>query len=381
MPVAFPQRRVAELDGLRGAAVLFVLIHHYVLREGATAPGSAASFLQRFASLGWTGVDLFFVLSGFLIGGILMDARLSPSYFKTFYVRRFFRIIPIYYLWIVCYIGLVAFARPFLSSLSPLGRAASADFSVYAHFAFLQNVGIVHLKGLAGVWLNPAWSLAVEEQFYLVAPLVIRLVSPRRLLLFLVAVIACVPLLRLALLQLVRAEPVLVFGLMPSRADALALGMVAALLWRSDSARAWLSANSWILYCFLALLFLGVAARWSWVSMPLTFGMQSVGYTWMALLYVVILLLALAELKGPVAKLMRLRWLREIGCVSYCMYIIHTAVNGGCHAVLLHAKPRISNWQGAAVTICAAVLTYGIAKLSWIFVERPLLRLGHTFRY
>ena len=381
MPAALLKNRIAELDGLRGAAVLFVIIHHYVSREGVTAPGPVASYLHRFASLGWTGVDLFFVLSGFLIGGILLDARSSPSYYTTFYVRRFFRIIPIYYLWIVSLIGLVTFARPFLSSLSPLGKTASVDFSVYAHFLFLQNIGIVHLNGLAGVWLNPAWSLAVEEQFYLVAPLLIRLVSPRRLLLFLVAVIACVPLLRVGLLQLVRAEPALVFGLMPARADALSVGMLAALLWRGDSARAWLSANSRVLYYFLAVLFLGVAARSSWVSLPLAFGMQSVGYTWMAFLYVIILLLALVEFKGPVARLMRLGWLRELGCVSYCMYIIHATVNGGCHAVLLHAKPSVANWQGAAVTICAALLTYGIAKLSWILVERPLLRLGHAFKY
>src|SRR2546425_632822 len=136
MPVAFPQRRVAELDGLRGTAVLFVLIHHYVLREGATAPGIVVSSLQRFASLGWTGVDLFFVLSGFLIGGILMDARASPSYFKTFYVRRFFRIIPIYYLWIACYVALVAVVGGALTRLSNSGVRPPLDLGIFSHFLF-----------------------------------------------------------------------------------------------------------------------------------------------------------------------------------------------------------------------------------------------------
>jgi peptidoglycan/LPS O-acetylase OafA/YrhL len=101
--------RIQELDGLRGLAILLVLIVHFISQEGSTAPHSFPSYLQRIVAMGWTGVDLFFVLSGFLIGGILMDVR-SPTYFRTFYIRRFFRIVPIYYAWIVLYILLLRFA-------------------------------------------------------------------------------------------------------------------------------------------------------------------------------------------------------------------------------------------------------------------------------
>src|ERR1035437_4173059 len=110
MALESPKSRVPELDGLRGMAVLMVVVFHYIQQEGPTPAGTAAHLLQRFTILGWSGVDLFFVLSGFLIGGILMDARASASYYPTFYARRFFRIIPIYYLWITAYIVLIAFA-------------------------------------------------------------------------------------------------------------------------------------------------------------------------------------------------------------------------------------------------------------------------------
>jgi|SRR5882762_598349 len=106
--------RIPELDGIRGIAIRSVLSFHYISMEGVTAPGSITDRLQRLVILGGTGVDLFFVLSGFLIGGTLLDAKDSPRYFGTFYARRFFRIFPIYYAWIGAYILVVVFERALL---------------------------------------------------------------------------------------------------------------------------------------------------------------------------------------------------------------------------------------------------------------------------
>ncbi|MFN7140591.1 MAG: acyltransferase family protein, partial [Limisphaerales bacterium] len=90
--------RIPELDGIRGIAILLVVLAHYfVLPVG---PGfAAANFLGTFFGLAWSGVDLFFVLSGFLIGGILLDAKASNNFFKVFYTRRVCRIFPLYFLW------------------------------------------------------------------------------------------------------------------------------------------------------------------------------------------------------------------------------------------------------------------------------------------
>src|SRR5712691_6831706 len=96
--------RIPELDGLRGIAIFLVLGAHFI---NVTNGPRLAAYFQDLFLLGWAGVDLFFVLSGFLIGGILLDVRASPLYFRTFYARRFYRIIPLYYLWIGAYFLLI----------------------------------------------------------------------------------------------------------------------------------------------------------------------------------------------------------------------------------------------------------------------------------
>src|ERR1700733_7813020 len=135
------QRRIPQLDGLRGIAVLLVVLYHFVPSMVLAGIG-----LQRSFHFGWCGVDLFFVLSGFLIGGILLDARESPSYFRTFYSRRFYRIFPLYYIWIFFYAVLAAGAFSRLPASIAVAWPGARPLVVYA--LFLQNV--VH-KDLSGI--------------------------------------------------------------------------------------------------------------------------------------------------------------------------------------------------------------------------------------
>jgi len=372
---------VPELDGLRGTAILFVLLFHYITQQGPTAPGTLAHDLQRAVIMGWSGVDLFFVLSGFLIGGILMDARSSGNYFKAFYARRFFRIIPIYYFWITVYVAMVVVAGAKIYALSNSGIRPPLDLAVFAHYLFLQNLGFHTFGGIAGAWFGHLWSLAVEEQFYLLAPLVIRLTSPRKLPWLLGVVIVGASVIRSMLLFGVHISPHSVMALMPCRADALALGMLAAVLWRNAEVRASLITNITKLYGLLGILAAGIGVLWLKAPQSGTRGMQTVGYTWLGLFYALLLLLSLSGSGGPIAQCMRIGWLREIGKVSYCIYIIHIVVNVVCHALLLHSSPKITTVKGATVTVLAAFLTYGIAKCSWIMLENPLLRRGHSFKY
>jgi len=93
------------------------------------------------------------------------------------------------------------------------------------------------------------------------------------------------------------------------------------------------------------------------------------------------LLLAISRRKSILSTLMRLGFLRELGGVSYCIYIIHTAVYLFCHMLLLHALPAVTDGRAALVTLLAALVTYAIAKLSWKFFEQPLLQRGHAFQY
>jgi peptidoglycan/LPS O-acetylase OafA/YrhL len=190
-----PAKRIPELDGLRGFAISLVLLCHY-LQDGRVGPRhSLAARTGEVLGLGTFGVDLFFILSGFLIGGILLNSRSSPKYYSTFYRRRFFRIIPIYYCWLILF-GLVMLAA------KKWGVAGGADFTTitpyWAYFIFIQN----YFHGSTAIqafWLGPLWSLAVEEQFYLLAPPLVRKLSPARLVKILMGVLVFSLLLRLFL--------------------------------------------------------------------------------------------------------------------------------------------------------------------------------------
>src|SRR5271156_3076565 len=140
-----PKARIPELDGLRGIAILLVLAYHYVSIPSGVAP---THLYQRLFAIGWSGVDLFFVLSGFLIGGILLDVRESPNYFKSFYGRRFYRIVPLYYVWVAIYFIVTSF-RP-----SP-----ETWRSVPIYALFLQNSVKINHAILGTAWLGALWSL------------------------------------------------------------------------------------------------------------------------------------------------------------------------------------------------------------------------------
>ena len=165
-------RRIPQLDGLRGAAIALVLLFHFVLSIQTPWPA-----VNRFLLFGWSGVDLFFVLSGFLIGGILLDNRSSDSYFTAFYARRFFRIVPIDFAVLALY-GLVW-------SLGAGTRTSQIYYvgppmSWYSYVTFTNNFWIA-LHNSMKIFLPPSWSLAIEEQFYLTLPLIVFLVRPKHL--------------------------------------------------------------------------------------------------------------------------------------------------------------------------------------------------------
>ena len=381
MSASFPKQRLIELDGLRGFALIMILLFHSVSQEGEYPAGSFLAYLQRSNGLGWTALDLFFVLSGFLIGGILMDARDSPSYFKTFYARRFFRIVPVYFAWILLYVLSVGLAADLVVKLSNSGLRPPLDFSVWSHFLFLQNSFDFHFAGLAGAWFGHLWSLAVEEQFYLVAPLAVRLVPPRYLKWVLALVVVLAFLARLYSRFVDHMPVTMVTTRTLSRMDSLAIGMLAAILVRSESGRSWLGQNLVKLRVILGFLTAGVVWLFFFSYGSVTRGMQTIGFTWMAAFYAAVILLAVHNRSGWLAAFLRVPLLLELGSVSYCVYLVHLVVNVTLHALLLHHSPKISTLSGVLVTVLAVVIAYSIAKLSWIYFEGPLQRRGHAFRY
>lgn len=242
-------KRVPQLDAVRGVAVLLVLVHN--------AGISSSLHLGILAKNGWMGVDLFFVLSGFLISGILLDTKTSEGYFRNFYARRCLRIWPLYYSALLFMFVVVPLLRP--SETHTIFEARSAPWWSYP--VFLQNF-LVPVPTMATGLLGVTWSLAVEEQFYLVWPLVVRFTEGVQLRNIAIAVICVSPLLRYFLYQ----HHVNIYSNTFCRLDGLMAGALLAILIRSgDFAPSRLVAPAWIALVVsvpLALFTDALHARW-----------------------------------------------------------------------------------------------------------------------
>ncbi len=224
------------LDGVRGLAILAVLLLHFV--ANTTPTNRLEEIASRTLSYGVLGVDLFFVLSGFLITGILYDARYDPSYFKNFYMRRVLRIFPLYYAVLVL-VFLVVPRLPFLegSQLATL-REHQAWGWLYGINVYIWTQG-----GWPNNYIQHFWSLAVEEHFYFVWPLVVWLLASRpRALLVTCLAVAGMSVAGRVVASLLGAAPVPISVLTPFQLDALCLGGFFAVLARQPGGAAKLKA-------------------------------------------------------------------------------------------------------------------------------------------
>ena len=166
--------RLLELDGIRGIACILVLLDHVIFSNLPSLPG-----IGRLTPWLIGGVDLFFVLSGFLIGGILIDNKLASNYFKGCWIRRAGRVWPVYYLLVLTFFAVLAL-KPYLSA-PWLDRFLLRDtMPLWTYPLFLQNFAQASDNWFGGArWVASTWSLAIEEQFYLLAPPLVYLMTRR----------------------------------------------------------------------------------------------------------------------------------------------------------------------------------------------------------
>ena len=370
--------RIPALDGLRGCAILFVLLYHYVAVPVATSyqpAGVVGRSLLALGIMGWSGVDLFFVLSGFLIGGILLDARESRAYYRVFYARRFFRIVPLYALLLGVFFACRALTT---AGLTPGIRwlvIGEPDAPWWSYATFTQNFWMAAEGAFGAHFLAVTWSLAIEEQFYLTMPLLVRWLRSRALLFVLATLIVAAPVLRV--LVYLRGDALAPYFLMPCRADALAMGMLAAFGLRRYSSRTWIERHRRAIVALLGVLTTGVVYL-SLLRLPIHGPvMISVGYTLIALFFVTLLILTVTRSEGRLARALSQNWLRQFGQLAYCIYLTHLIVLWAVKQGLWIA-PRPGE---VVATMIAFGMTVGLAWLSWGVFERPLLAIGQRFRY
>jgi peptidoglycan/LPS O-acetylase OafA/YrhL len=374
-------KRIPELDGLRGLAILLVLIWHFGCLANSAGGHRWLFYLIDAGSLSWSGVDLFFVLSGFLIGGILLNARNSPNYFKAFYTRRVFRIIPIYAVVVGAFYLCLAAGVP--SRIAGSDWLFGPTFPWYTYATFTQNIRWAIGEPNLASWLGATWSLAVEEQFYIVLPAVIWFVSERWLPYVVGSAILSAPLLRLFLNLNYSGGKVASFALMPCRADALLLGVAAALLVRRQSIWDSLKSHRRRLVSIWIVLLAGLPflILFKATDALQSFWMSTVGFSWLALFYLGLLLLALVYSESWLGRVLRLSWLTALGTISYGVYMLHWPVLGLTFMVFRQKGPWAETLSEHGLVLLALALTIAIASLSWTFFEKPLLKIGHSVKY
>ena len=352
VPQAEKLRHIPALDGVRTIAIAAVMLFHF-FQNGPALSSSLLRAAGKVAMLGQTGVDLFFVLSGFLITGILLKMRGRPRALSTFYLRRTARIFPLYYAYLIG-------AFLLFPALHWTPRVAWADqwwFWVYA-----QNIQDTFVHNFHMFGPGHFWSLAVEEHFYLVWPFLVLLLPEKRLSRVLLATVGVAIATRAVLVWF--GYPVFYFTL--CRMDALAVGALLALLARRKeslhSMSKWL--RRWGLLAGAAILPAYVLLTGT--ANPMV---QIFKFTLVAMMCAAVLVLALTTQKESYAgRLLGSRPASVIAKGSYALYVFHPAIFEACQP--FYARLPF------AVCLGSAFAATGVAAfLSWHLIEAPCLRM------
>lgn len=366
-----PGSRIRVLDGLRGIAVIAVVYYHYfVVPVGGVVPKSLLAYIQKVGALAWSGVDLFFVLSGFLIVGILVDNKGADNYFRTFYLRRAFRILPLYVallgLWLLfVHGGLLTLFHPDLVT-----RIHERPKSLIPYFTFTQNIvmGVDGDFGLSA--LSPTWSLAVEEQFYLIMPLVVFLVPRSCLAGILGLVFLAGPVIRCFV-----PEHFAHLNL-PTHADGLVVGALIALAVRHKQVYPWLREHRGYCSTALGLALLGVFALIRRYETMGTFQLA-----WIAWSYGMVTLWLLLHPETAFAGLMRNGVLVFFGKISYCFYLLHGPIQTLVYGKLTGGFAEVNTPRGLWCALLALGLSILVSTVSYHTFERFFMNLGSRYRY
>ncbi len=346
---------IRELDGLRGIAILMVMVHRFGPRTGV---GVAADV----AGAGWIGVDLFFVISGFLIAGILLDTKGDPGYFRNFYARRALRIFPLYYLFVIG-VFVVFWHNPEFRE-----RAGSPIW----YLVHLGNVPEGLLGNNTPYWIAPVWSLAIEEQFYMTFPLVVYLLDRKRLTIVLVAMIGLAPVIRLVTMLSFPDHERVQYLFTLCRIDTIAIGCLLAVIVRTVDIERWRNHAKLIALAALpSVVVLAVASRLDRTS---SFD-RVFGYSVVAVGCAAIVALVVFSRGTRATAPLRFGWLTYLGKLCFGLYLLHRPADTVVSAIGHRLGIQHDLWMLIPKVGVAIVF----ATVSWRFIERPFLRLKDRF--
>jgi peptidoglycan/LPS O-acetylase OafA/YrhL len=370
---------IPALDGLRGIAIILVMLHHFTSYRPTSGIDALIGDVLVFS---WVGVDLFFVLSGFLITGILLDTRDSGRYFSSFYARRILRIFPLYYL--ILFLALVVLPKfPAVHSVLT-GQDDLVNLPPeWPYWLYLTNFSIAD-RGWVHGWVDVAWSLAIEEHFYLIWPLVIWL-CPMRLVVWLCTAIFVGEVFARSGARAADVEVLPIYVLTWFRLDGLVIGALLAVALRRGIMPGLNRLVPTVVIVgvagLIAVTILGGHAWW-WNRR-----MQQFGYSLIAVLAGAMLVSAISRPADSLwPRMLSTGWLRAFGRYSYCLYLIHLPVMRAVRAYVFDPEDfqmlALAPWIGQVLFYpVAATPAFALAWLSWRFFEAPILRLRARFPY
>ena len=358
-------RHIAGLDGLRGFAVLAVLVFHATYWTSGWGRGDV--FLS-IAHVGWIGVDLFFVLSGFLITGVLLDSRGGHGYLRTFYSRRFLRIFPLYYGFLAVYV--------FLAAPLIFGPAGAGALRSYASWYILYGSNFLAASGRVGnaaFGIGHLWSLAVEEQFYLLWPLIVLLGGLRGTSRIAVGLLFLSLAFRASFLIFGVGAPVGAYNLLPSRMDELAAGGLLACGVRSLDP---LTQLRRAVRVGIVSLPVALALLWSIDGSKVDLWAVPLAITTLALVFMGVVAGVLSYPR--LASALDWRPLSITGRYSYAIYLFHEPI---AFAMYWRGWKPHGLLSGLGFLAVCATASFLAAAFSWRYWEAPWLRLKERIPY
>jgi peptidoglycan/LPS O-acetylase OafA/YrhL len=382
--------RVPALDGLRGLAVLCVMLFHFGTASGFQADTYAAKKIIGFFCNLWSGVDIFFALSGFLITGILLREKQEPGYFTRFYMRRSLRIFPLYFASLIVIFVLLPALH--LQALDNPGIHLVQDAQAWM-WAYSQDFAITYYNhdffDPDPLWVGHFWSLGVEEHFYFVWPLIVYLCARRGLLLTSALLIVGAPIVRFTMMHY-DMDPAAVYTFTLSRMDQFAIGGLLALFVREREPAQLLRWARWaagatVLYLLVCVI--GLKRTFYWSNLEAI----GFGFSFLALGGTALIVFAISPQHTAIKGGLELGWLRFLGKYSYGAYVLHTPLQYafmqlfGPHRIealaapLGHAAAQLIGLLG--FVSLAIAFTMLLALVVYRFVEMPFNRLKRHYEY